>query len=92
MPNPTTGLRQQGQVLHDGVKILTASCSKCHDGTIAKTKGGGVVLTEGGVLVALTDSQMLAIVREIYSGRMPKGSKLTDADVGTVIEWVDTRK
>ncbi len=86
--------RKQAQAApdHDGAKILVVSCSKCHDASNAKNKGGGFTLTSGASLAPLNDSQTLAVVREIYSGRMPKGSKLTDADVGAVIEWIDTRK
>ena len=84
--------RKAQQADHDGAKILVVSCSKCHDVSNAKNKGGGFVLTNGASLAPLNDSQVLAIVREIYSGRMPKGTKLSDADVGAVIEWIDTRK
>lgn len=83
--------KQALQGEHPGVAVLKKSCVACHDASTAK-KGGGVVFFEGGNLMKLNDKQALSIVREIYSGRMPKGSKITDEDVGAIMGLLDSIK
>lgn len=81
---PTTGQ-------HPGLLFLKNSCVACHDAQVSKAKGGGNTFFSAGELVNLSDAQRLAITTSVYSGRMPKGGKATDEDVGAVISFFDTK-
>ena len=71
---------------HPGLAILVGSCGKCHERTVAAGKGGNVVLTEGGALAALPPALVADCQADIYDGTMPKGSKLTDEQVGQLMD------
>lgn len=77
---------------HPAVEILRKNCAACHSDN-AKAKGGGFTLFDTTGIAKLTDKQSLSVAREVFAGRMPKGSKgLSDADVGQVMSWLDTLK
>ena len=75
--------------VHPGLAFLKNSCVNCHDAQVSKAKGGGNTFFSAGELLNLNDAQRLAITTAIYSGRMPKGGKATDEDVGAVISFFD---
>jgi mono/diheme cytochrome c family protein len=79
---------------HPGVGILRKNCASCHNSDKAFQKGNGFVLFDGDKLAEkFTDRDKLNIAREVFSNRMPKGTKgLADADVGLVMAWLDTLK
>ena len=68
------------------LRIFQAKCALCHAKDNAQAKGRGLILIDGQKLAPLTDAQKLAVIRELYSGRMPKGGKATDEEVALVIE------
>lgn len=76
---------------HPGLLFLKNSCVACHDAQVSKAKGGGNTFFSAGELVNLTDAQRLAITTAVYSGRMPKGGKSTDEDVGAIINFFDAK-
>lgn len=69
------GPQKQQAPEHPGVGLLRQDCASCHDATVAKAKGRGVVLFERGILVADSPEAIKAIKDEIRSGRMPKNQK-----------------
>lgn len=77
---------------HPAVEILRKNCAACHSADMAKAKGAGFTLFDVAGFASLTDKQALAIARNVYSGRMPKGGKLSDEEVGQVMSWLDTLK
>ena len=74
---------------HPGSVFLKKSCVACHDASVAKAKGGGQIFFNAGNLMNLSAEQKLAIAAAVYSGRMPKGGKATDEDVGALISYFD---
>lgn len=79
---------------HPGLAVLKGKCASCHDAGVAKAKGNGLVLfEEEGQLSALSAEKLLAVTREVYQGRMPKGTgKLTDDEVGQIMDWIDKQR
>lgn len=77
---------QQQPEQHPAIAIINKSCLQCHS-PATKAKGGQLDLTG-----PLTDRQLLAVSKEVYSGRMPKNGKLTDEEVGQIMSWLDTIK
>lgn len=76
---------------HPAVAVMRNKCANCH-GAAAKEKGGGFALFDGASFAKLTDKQALNLARNVYSGRMPKNGKLTDEEVGQIMDWLDTIK
>lgn len=76
---------------HPGLLFLKQSCVACHDAQVSKAKGGGHAFFSAGELVNLSDAQRLAITTAVYSGRMPKGGKSTDEEVGALISFFDQK-
>ncbi|HZZ77184.1 MAG TPA: hypothetical protein VFE62_01615 [Gemmataceae bacterium] len=93
-PSPPAPLpaKAQAPAEHPGLTVLRNSCVKCHDSTVAKGKGGGLVLFNAGAFVAQDCKTILAVTHDVYSGRMPQGAKLSDADVGEVMAFLDSIK
>jgi hypothetical protein len=65
---------------HPAVAILAKNCLSCHNAT---KREGKLDLT-----AALTDKQLRKIATMTYMEEMPPGKPLTDADVGTIQQWV----
>ena len=74
---------------NDFAKLFVAKCASCHDQGVAESKGGKFALTQGPSLLNLGDKQVAKVLVETYSGRMPKGGKLTDQEVGLIMAWGD---
>jgi mono/diheme cytochrome c family protein len=89
---PPTPTPQAQTSEHPAIGIMRRNCASCHDNAVAKGKGGGFAMTDGQAFAKLTDRQALSVAREVYSGRMPKSSKLTDEEVGQIMSWLDTQK
>jgi mono/diheme cytochrome c family protein len=72
------------------LSVFGAKCAACHSQKSAAGKGGVfVLLKDDKTLAALNDTQVRKLVADVYSGRMPKkGEKLTDPEVGAVMDWV----
>lgn len=85
---PQVGLPQVGQA----AQILAQKCGSCHDDSVAKAKGGGFVLSQGGQLLKLDLATQAKMMKEVYSGRMPKNGKLTDEEVGSIFGYLDSRE
>jgi hypothetical protein len=66
------------------------ACARCHDSSIAEKKGDGVVLTEKGSILPLSSDMTRAISLELSSGRMPKGSRLTDDEYADIFLILDS--
>lgn len=79
----------QKQTAHPFEGTMQKSCLNCHSAEQAKAKGSGFVLADAKGFLTLTDRQIREMQRRIYSGNMPKGSKLTDQQVGEAMDWLD---
>lgn len=77
---------------HPAIGIMKKNCAVCHDEAVAKVKGKNFVMFTNASLVGFTDKQLLVMTKEVFSGRMPKGSKITDEDVGQIMDWLDNLK
>lgn len=74
------------------VSLFQSKCASCHDAAVSKTKGHSFTLLTGDKLADLTPEQVNRVVALTYSGKMPKGGKLTDQDFAVIMDWVSTRK
>ena len=76
--------------------VFMNKCASCHQRGKEKDGGDFVLLETDGRLATLTDKQILGVTKRAYSGTMPpKSSKieaLTDAEVGEIMEFFDTKK
>ena len=86
-PAPQAALSEAQQ---EGRTLLVQKCAACHDTTVAQQKGKGLAFTQGGQLGKLSDALAFRMMRELYSGRMPKDQKLTDEAVAKVFAFLDT--
>mgnify|MGYP001611770200 CR=1 FL=1 len=59
---------------HPGAKLMRQDCARCHDGSVAKSKGRGVILFKDGAFID-TPENVEAVVEQVDSGRMPKDKK-----------------
>jgi len=75
---------------HAALQTFGTVCASCHEANVSRAKGGGFTLVKGGALVELSEAQRFRLQREVFSGRMPKGSKLTDQQVGEIFDYVDS--
>jgi mono/diheme cytochrome c family protein len=71
--------------------LFQAKCARCHEAKVSATAGGGFTLLSGDALAPLNDRQLRKIGTMTYSGKMPKGDKLSDQAVGTIQEWLDSK-
>lgn len=71
-------LPQQAPQVPAGKGVLLGACVACHDRTTAPAKGKGLVLSDGGKLLPLDPLMTGKVLKEVSSGRMPKGAKLTN--------------
>lgn len=77
----------------DAIASLFASrCASCHETRVADASGGGFVLLEGERLAKLDDRQIRRVLTQVYTGRMPKATKLSDQEVNEVVKWADQQK
>jgi len=94
MGQPEQVQAPQGQ-LHEGGKLIMQDCATCHDAT-TKSKGGGLMLTQGGAPLKYDLATQARIMRELYTGRMPPGKKYADKDgdqkVGAIFAHLDQQK
>jgi cytochrome c551/c552 len=77
---------------HPAIVLMQKNCASCHAETTAKVKGGGFTMFSQAGIAAFSDRQALGIAREVFSGRMPKNSKMSDEDVGQIMDWLDSVK
>ncbi len=79
----------QGQANVDVAKLFTTRCASCHQQG-REGAGGGFVLTDrSGALIPLPAEKQLAVIRQVYSGKMPKtGAKLTDEELSIFVSWL----
>ncbi len=83
---------QRGDGDHPAIGLMKKNCAACHTDSNAKAKGGGLTLFAAAGIAPLNDRQLLSVAKEVFSGRMPKNAKLSDEDVGQVMDWLDTVK
>lgn len=71
----------------NALAIVTAKCAQCHSGD--GSKGGGLVLVEGGTLARLADRAGRKTISTVYRGTMPPRSSgippLTDEEVSVLV-------
>lgn len=95
-PGPQKEKEKDGDVSTRMLRLVTARCAGCHDATVSEEKGNGFTLRAAGRLAVLTDKQARKLVTMTYAGKMPpkeaKVAALTDEEVATVIEFVDSLK
>ena len=80
--------------------IVMRSCAKCHDSKVANTKGGKLVLTDGGKLAEIGDSDdRLAIINAVMSRTMPRDGQLdnspnasTNQEITDITFWYSRKK
>ena len=75
-----------------GLAIMQARCASCHEEKVAQGKGSSFVLFKGNGLSSLDSAAQNKVLRNVYTGRMPKNGTLTDAEVAEVIGFLDTLK
>jgi mono/diheme cytochrome c family protein len=75
-----------------GLAVMVTACAGCHERQNAAEKGKGLVLLDSGALVDLSDAQLVKVYRSILSGKMPKGTKLTQEEGSSLLEYLDTLK
>lgn len=79
------------------LEVYRNRCSACHDAS-TKNKGGGLVLTIGNQLAALTAEQSLEVLRRVDlpkgdPERMPRGgADLTDEEFSRLLVGVTRRR
>jgi mono/diheme cytochrome c family protein len=78
----------QSSKSHPGLSVMTKSCAACHESSVAKSKGSGIVLLNGSELASLSADLKLATVRSLLKGTMPKGGKVSDEDATLVLDLV----
>ncbi len=75
----------------DVLPIFTSNCTGCHSSANATN---GIALdtyanvTAGRAIVA-GNADRSRVVREIQSGRMPPGGKLSSADIQKIVDWIN---
>lgn len=88
-------LRTEVQALHQpGPQVLSLkqsavfvkACASCHDKAVAK---GGIILTDGGQDAEIDALTLLKAANALTTQRMPKGSKLSDAEFSAVMSGID---
>lgn len=87
--NPPMPPVQNG--LSDGAKLMSVKCASCHDAGVSKTKGGGLTLTQGGQLLPMPGVVQAKVMLEVFQGRMPPNTKLTDEEVGILFAYLDKK-
>ncbi len=75
----------------DVLPIFTANCTGCHASGNATE---GIALdtyanVTAGRAIVTGNADSSRIVREIQSGRMPPGGKLSSADIQTIVDWIN---
>ncbi len=65
---------------HPGLTVKRQACASCHESGVAKAKGGGFIMFNGGQLVQLSDEDVGKCLEQIAKGRMPKGGPALNAD------------
>ncbi len=84
---------QSNQGGGDGAKVVISNCARCHDVSVAASLGKGIKLSSGGKLLDWDSDLTLRVIREVDSGRMPKGSKkLTDTEGSAIMDYIHTMK
>ena len=83
---------QLSDVQKEGAALLAQKCAACHDTSAAQAKGKGLAFVQNGQLGKISDALAFRMMREIYSGRMPKDSKLSDEQVGKIYAFFDSLK
>lgn len=71
----------------NGVGVLKKSCSNCHSAE-KLDPATRFVMFRGGNLIELSGDDKANILLEIGSGRMPKNSKLVDADFAEIAKYL----
>ena len=62
--------------------LVNERCAACHDGGMPDRLN----LTD---LTSLSESQRLAVTRQVYSGKMPKdGTPFTDDEAAILVDWL----
>jgi len=89
-PAPAAPQAALSEVQQEGRTLLVQKCAACHDTSAAQAKGKGLAFVQNGQLGKLSDALAFRMMRELYSGRMPKDAKLTDEQVGKVYAYLDT--
>jgi len=80
---------QLSETQKEGAALLVQKCAACHDTGVAQTKGKGLAFVQNGQLGRISDALAFRMMRELYSGRMPKDAKLSDESVGKVFAFLD---
>lgn len=91
-----TAASEQASFSADVLPILEANCQRCHGTTRAdagldlSSYAGVMASSRGGPIVTPGSAGNSLLVQVIATGRMPRGaSKLSDADIQTISDWVD---
>lgn len=90
---PAPAQASTATVATEHARILVSKCAACHDAAVANSKGGKLTLSSGDSLVELSDRQAMKVISQAYSSKMPKvGDKLSDAEIGVLMQWLESRK
>jgi len=61
-------------------KLMLTHCASCHEASVAKAKGGNNAFISGTKLREFTPEDLGAIIKQVSSGKMPKGGKMTEQE------------
>lgn len=68
--------------------MLQQKCASCHDISVAVMKGKSITLFTGGAPMQWTPETIGKVIREVSSGHMPRGSKLSQEEFTAVVQEV----
>lgn len=65
-----------------------SKCAACHDSQAAKSKGGGFEMFQGGQTRKFSAEDSLNMLKQIETGKMPRGGAFTDGEKSAFRKWV----
>lgn len=74
------------------VQVFAARCVQCHESSVAKAKGKGFVLMQGGREVELTPEMRLEVIRRVHEKEMPPDNPLSDEEYSKLVVSLSTRQ
>ena len=81
-----------GQIKTSGESVITARCAKCHqEGVAGNTSGINLVLRDG-TIPQFSALEVRIVMEQVRSGKMPKGSTLTEAERKAIEVYLTTKR
>ena len=77
---PTDPFNPQANKVNVAEQIVLARCASCHDASKSAAMGKGFTLSLGAKMKPLSGEDLGKIINEVSAGRMPRGSKMSEAE------------